>query len=288
MKYIVILSSKSSGSTALQNYLKNNFGYKTINATIHKEEETLYWTKVATVLKRPQEKMYRSSVPYSIEDSIEQLNWFFRNNGLPNISCNEATTEKQFQEFYFKLLEKMGSKVVEKSPHHLYNASNLELIKNFYDRYKHRIEFVILGLVRHPQAVMMSGWNRWGYQPKYFQSEWIRSYENLLDFQQILNINIIKYENLINGSVDLEKIINEKLISQSFVFKKSSLNKWENNPLYGFRLSDEGITVAKKYDYNSFNTKSSLKWYWLSAKSSLVYSFKNGIKYIIHSKPKNP
>ena len=57
MQHIIILSTKSSGSTALQNYFKLNFGFNTVKYTRHQEEETLYWAKVASVLDLPPVKL---------------------------------------------------------------------------------------------------------------------------------------------------------------------------------------------------------------------------------------
>jgi hypothetical protein len=261
MKHIIILSSKSSGSTALQNYLKKNFSYKTIPYTIHQEEETLYWTKVGSILQLPQKHMYRSVVPISREMAVDQLNIFFEKNNLIGVTCDLNTTEREFQEYYYRLISSIGNKIIEKSPHHLFNESNLNLMQNFIVNYQDKIDFQILGLIRHPHAVIFSAWNRWKYIPSKFEEEWYCSYKNLLDFQKSLNIKFIEYEKLVNGEIDVEKVIGEVKDANDYEFRKSSVTKWKNK-IYGHKLNSNTIFLSEKFNYSDFENKSSLVWFF--------------------------
>ena len=63
VKCIIILSSKSSGSSALQYYLSKYINVNHIRYTRHYEHETLYWTKVASALGILQKNMLNSEVP---------------------------------------------------------------------------------------------------------------------------------------------------------------------------------------------------------------------------------
>lgn len=278
MKHIILLSCKSSGSTALQNYLKENLGYKTVLFTQHQEEETLYWSKVASILEIHQNKMYRSKVPFNIGKAVEDLNEFFNKNRLPHITITKETTEKEFQEYYYELVLSLGPKFIEKSPHHLYNESNLYLIKNFVERYKNDIDFKIIGLIRHPQSVLLSGWKRWQFIPSGFEKEWNTSYINLLNWKDKLDIIFCEYEKIVTNKITLDQLIGESVIDEKYSFNSKSMNNWMNNKDYGFKLSDEVIMTAKRFGYTEFDSESSLKWMYKVSKASILYRIKRLVK----------
>ena len=250
MQHIIILSTKSSGSTALQNYFKLNFGFNTVKYTKHQEEETLYWTKVASVLEMPQTPMYRSEVPFTQREAIKELNHFFSKNDLEHICCKKDTTEKQFQEFYYELIKANKGKFIEKSPHHLYNESDLLLIRNFRKRYKNEIEFTIFGLTRHPQAVLYSAWKRWNFLPSKFQLEWDKSYRNLLEWKNELKIILVKYEDMIKHPKTIEEAVSGlDKNAEKFKFRLSSMEKWKVDKKYGFNLQSDIVDLAKNLGY---------------------------------------
>ncbi|SFN58158.1 hypothetical protein [Salegentibacter flavus] len=278
MKHITILSTKSAGSTAVQNYFKKNYGFKTVTYTEHQEEETLYWTKVASILKKPQESMYRSVVPLSVSKAVESLNSFFVENGLPEIHCTEDSKQEDFEWFYYKLISKFGPRFIEKSPHHLYNESNLKLIADFQNRYKNVIEFYNIGLVRHPQAVLYSAWKRWKYLPNKFEQEWYVSYLNLLNWKISLNMKIVKYEILVNQTSFGESILKEKPLKFNFSFKKGSVDKWKMDSQYGHLLKPATSEFLNNFGYQDFKLRRKitylieLNWY------SAIFNIKNQIK----------
>lgn len=270
MKHVIILSSKSSGSTALQNYLKNNLGFTTVNYTQHQEEETLYWSKVASILGLGQKKMYYSNVPFSANRAVEDLNMFFKENDLSDIHCSLDTTEEEFQEYYFRLMKRTGSKFVEKSPHHLYNDSNLELIKNFREQYRDQVEVVIIGLVRHPHAVVFSAWDRWKCFPEYFEEQWANSYENLLKWKEKLNMAVVSYEDMVNYKIDIPSLVNENVENENYKFRSSSMDKWKNTDSYGFKLSKRTKRIAKEYGYLDLKNDKTFKWLILKNKYAVI------------------
>lgn len=275
IKAVFILSSKSSGSTALQNYLKKNFGYKTVKYTQHQEEETLYWTKVASILNLPQEKLYRSVVPIKAERAVKELNDFFLKNDMPNLQCDLNTTEEEFQNFFFQIIQNSGNKFVEKSPHHLYNQSNLQLLLNFKKEYKEKVDIRILGLVRHPQAVIYSAWRRWKYFPEKFQNEWLNSYRKLLEWRDRLGIIIIRYEDLVTDEVNLSTVLGEDEKPESnYRFRTSSLNKWIEDPSFGFSVSKEVQVLAEKFGYQNFGSHRSWRWKLSLSKYKLIFAAK--------------
>lgn len=273
---IIILSSKSSGSSALQNYFLLNHQYKAAAYTPHHENETLYWSKVASVLELPQIKMYRSQVPFSKKEALNSLNDFLHSNGLD--TCGDPNKDFFFKR-YLDLVRNNDFRFIEKSPHHLFNESNLQLIEEFVKEYSDKVEVKIIGLVRHPQAVLYSAWKRWGFIPVEFEREWYTSYHNLLHWQNKLNIEVIKYEDLVQGDVDLEKLLmitTESLCK--FNFKGDAVDKWSHDPTYGHRLSDSTINLAKKFGYVTFNPSGNMSYWKLKYKG---WTFLRAIKRLV-------
>ena len=64
---LFILSVKSSGSSILQRILAESLSGRLVEKTTHSENETLYWTKAASVLGLPQIQMENSQVPFRKE-----------------------------------------------------------------------------------------------------------------------------------------------------------------------------------------------------------------------------
>ena len=246
---IIILSSKSSGSSALQKYFVTNHNCKAVAWTEHHENETLYWSKAASILGLPQQSMYRSQVPYSMDSARSSLKLFLKNNG---VAVDDFDSKDALYEHFYSLIKINDFRFLEKSPHHLYNESNLQLIHDFISKHNN-LEFKVLGLVRHPQAVLYSAWKRWRFIPKEFEKEWSTSYKNLLSWKEKLDIQIIKYEDLASDSLDLDqllKIKNESL--NNFRFKSGSINKWKEDKEYGHVLSKETEDLARQLGYKDF------------------------------------
>jgi hypothetical protein len=93
---IVILSDKSSGSSALQEYLVRFAGGRHVEKTRHNEHETLYWTKAASLLGLPQEKMLDSEVPIAPERARADLEALLRDN-LSELPAAADPRELAFQ-----------------------------------------------------------------------------------------------------------------------------------------------------------------------------------------------
>lgn len=77
---IIILSTKSSGSTALQELLCDFGGGRHVQQTRHGEFETLYWTKAASILGRPQLKLPDSEVPIRAHRALRDLQTLIAEN----------------------------------------------------------------------------------------------------------------------------------------------------------------------------------------------------------------
>src|SRR3954468_1456138 len=79
-KCIIILSTKSAGSSALQSLLCRFGGGKHVLHTRHNEHETLYWTKAASALGMPQVELLKSEVPIAKVQAQEELLQFLEQN----------------------------------------------------------------------------------------------------------------------------------------------------------------------------------------------------------------
>ena len=77
---IIILSEKSSGSSACQDLLSEFADIRHVSRTRHFENETLYWTKAASILGRRQRKMVDSEVPIPPERARSDLIELLRDN----------------------------------------------------------------------------------------------------------------------------------------------------------------------------------------------------------------
>lgn len=254
LQHCIILSTKSSGSSALQQFLVSNFGFEMTEKTPHHENETLYWAKAAAVLGLHQQKMHRSNIPYSRTEALEALSHFAKANQIGDIKAENATKAHIF-ELYYNLVAQHKPCFVEKSPHHLYNQSDLDLIREFIELYSDKIDFKIIGLVRHPLSMIYSGWDRWKNDCKQFEQEWFISNQNLLLNKDALQIEIVRYEDLVaeNGAF-IQKILSLDPVSKKFEFRSSSLEKWKSDKEFGHELSQETIQLANQFGYDDFET----------------------------------
>ncbi|WP_224999083.1 sulfotransferase [Cesiribacter sp. SM1] len=266
----IILSTKSAGSSALQKLLVKNYGFNMVKNTTHHENETLFWSKAASALDLYQDKMHRSKVPFSRSAALQALNKFLKDNSVEECLSADASKAEIFSA-YFDLISQYKPLFVEKSPHHLYNQSNLDLLAEFACQYKDKVNVKFLGLVRHPLSVIYSGWDRWKHDCSEFEREWFVSNVNLLKNKESLNIDIVRYEDLVaENAAFLEEKLGLKPVSDAFSFRSSSLDKWKKDKAFGHQLSDETIELAKQFGYKDFDTSGEgLSW---NFKSLSIYA----------------
>ncbi len=265
-KHIILLSTKSAGSSAFQMYLHHNFGFKFLPFSQHQENETLFWTKAASVLGYPQDPMYRSVVPYAADEAKKKLQELAGNNKIDDsIQWNESGILKLYQSFAIKF----GPLFFEKSPHHLFNWSNLELIIKAVDMLKENVECSIVGLVRNPLDTIYSAWSRWKYDPYKFEIEWRTSYNNLIKLKQNYPelISILRYEDISLNNKLIDKLnilhgINKNNETSSFAIHNNSMAKWRNNKKFGFQISAVTIELAKTLGYTQNDLINKQYWTW--------------------------
>ena len=247
LKCILILSAKSSGSTALQSLLTKFPQVNHIGKTRHFEYETLFWTKAASILQLPQVDMFDSEVPIVKEKARYDIINLLKQN-LDSYVPPENDYDLIFNGWKL-LCQKFAPVFVEKSPHHLHQSSALEMIYQCIDRLP-EIDFFIIGLVRNPMAVLYSSWDRMRTQPEKNQYEWFTAYTNLLKFKELIDdrLIIVKYEDIVRDAFCLKRAfdfigVKEKQISAGYIHGKS-VEKWKRDGFYGFHLSKKVCALA--------------------------------------------
>lgn len=250
-KCIVILSDKSSGSSALQNLLERCSQVKKVLKTRHVQNETLYWTKAASILGLPQVDMMDSEVPISRQRAEEDLKQFLTDN-LPFYSPPDDLRHLIF--VGWKLLCQQYSPIfLEKSPHHLHQWSALKLIAECVQRTS-EIDFLIIGLIRNPMDTLYSHWRRWKTFPEKNQYQWKNAYKNLIKFRDLVGDKLvtIRYEDMVTDISSLEKIfafIGDTYNHDNVFLHTSSIGKWKKDKFYGFNLAQDVMLLAEKYGY---------------------------------------
>ena len=251
-KSIIILSEKSSGSSACQNLLVKFANIEHVAKTRHNENETLYWTKAASILGKSQLKMVDSEVPIEREKAKAELISLLKGNlddYVPPVKDKELIMEG------WRLLCKKHSPIfLEKSPHHLCQWSAIELIIECI-RKINDVDFLLIGLVRNPMDTIYSQYKRWKSPPEKVQEQWLVAYQNLLRLKEIVGdqLVIVRYEDMVTSLEYLEPAFSFCEVTVSTADKtylhQKSLQKWKNDIFFGFSLSDETIELAEKYGY---------------------------------------
>jgi len=279
-KCIIVLSEKSSGSSALQNLLSDCTSIKHLAKTRHYENESLYWVKAASVLGMDQKNMLSSEVPIPINRAKRDILNLLNDNLGRNFSLKEINKDFLFHGWEL-LCEQYSPVFIEKSPHHLLQWSSIDLIIQASKKIKN-IDFLIIGLVRNPMDVIYSHYKRWGVDPDKMQYQWMRSYINLKKLQSIqkglgFEFITLRYEDIINSSIYLKPVlefcnVSIRQLNDSFLHQ-NAVTKWKNDKKYGFILSDDVFELAKEFGYEANNLINSNKLFWRVRKTIRIYFY---------------
>jgi Sulfotransferase family len=252
IKCLIILSEKSSGSSALQSRLLRIPQVHGIAWTRHFESETLYWTKAASVLGCPQVKMHQSEVPIPRERARRELITLLERN------LGEYVPPTSDRDLIFEgwrlLCRQFGPVFCEKSPHHLVQWSALELILECQKR-QPDIDFLLIGLVRNPMDTIYSQFRRWGARPERLQQQWQVAYENLQALKERCGerLVVLRYEDIVRSEAALDPIFRfcgaqaEEVVPTSF--HAGSLAKWKRDRRFGFVPDESLVALARRYGY---------------------------------------
>lgn len=251
-KSLIILSEKSSGSSALQHLLASIGDVRHVLKTRHCENETLYWTKAASVLGMPQRDMVDSEVPISCDNARADLITMLGENldGYVPPSDDRAL----IMDGWARLCRQHAPVFLEKSPHHLCQQSALALILQAMQELRD-VDFLLVGLVRNPMDTLYSQYQRWKSRPDRVQQQWLVAYRNLLQLKETVGerLVIVRYEDMIGSLAALQPVLDfcdcdAAGLAPDF-FHGRSVSRWKNDPLFGFMPSDELVDLAASYGY---------------------------------------
>ena len=253
-KCILILSNKSSGSSAVQRLLAQAADLKCVENTRHFENETLYWTKAASLLQLPQRDMLDSEVPIAPDDAKQDLLKLLADN-VPDYIPPMGDRALIF-DGWRQLCDRYSPIFLEKSPHHLLQTSALDLIIEAIEQLQGEVDFLLVGLVRNPMDVMYSAFRRWRTSPEALQDEWLVAYENLRNLKEKLSnrVIIVRYEDLVNSLEPLAPVFDfcETTVGENLeTLKEGSLLKWKGDRTFGFTLAPEVYELATAYGYTN-------------------------------------
>lgn len=264
-KSLIVLSEKSSGSSALQNLLSSVGDVRHVRRTRHYENETLYWTKAASVLEMPQLDMVDSEVPISRARARADLVTMLEEN-LDGYTP-PADDRELIMGGWERLCERYSPVFLEKSPHHLCQQSALELILQC-TRELAEVDFMLLGLVRNPMDTIYSQYRRWKSRPEKVEQQWLVAYRNLLRLRDTAGVPlvIVRYEDMIGSLAPLQPVLDFCGCSQQDLdpgyFHRGSVAKWKRDPLFGFVPSAELVELAGHYGYDSSQLDNTPNRFW--------------------------
>lgn len=263
-KSVLILSNKSSGSSAVQRLLAQAVEMKCVEKTRHFENESLYWTKAASVLNLKQQNMLDSEVPIPQAAARRDLVKLLQDNLQDYVPPSDDRA--LIMDGWRRLCDRYSPIFLEKSPHHLLQWSALSLIAECIETLQGEVDFLLIGLVRNPMDTLYSAFRRWKTPPEALQYEWLTAYANLRrlsaqlgDYTQKSSgapngkVVIIRYEDLATSLDPLLPVFDFCAAAPSAearCLNKKSLLKWQQDPLFGFSLAPDVFEMAKSYGYS--------------------------------------
>ena len=262
---LMILSTKSAGSSAVQELVCNHLGGRHVGVTRHAENETLFWTKAASALGLPPISMLDSEVPIARRRAQRELRESLAAN-LPGYDVPIDTRAMIFDGWQ-RLCLAHAPLFVEKSPHHLLQRPALELVLEAMERTS-GVTHKFLGLIRNPMDALYSAWSRWRSDPERHQHQWRLSYENLLWFQSRVGerLVVLRYEDFPAPGGAVETLASfvgaESGTEARAALHASSIARWKSDPGFGFRLHPAVASLALGFGYAPQELENQPRGFW--------------------------
>ena len=143
---------------------------------------------------------------------------------------------------------------LEKSPHHLYQWSAIELIleciRTFDD-----VDFLLIGPIRNPLDTIYSQYRRRRLLPEKVERQWLSAYRNLQRLKDLAGekLVIVRYEDMVSNLSCLAPVFDFCGVmpdsSRDTYFHQKSMNRAKEDARLCFVLSDETSELAVKYGY---------------------------------------
>lgn len=250
---VLILSDKSSGSSALQDALARHPDVRLVRWTPHKENETLFWMKAAAALHLPQPSMIDSTyIPVPPPRARVDLVEFLANN-VPGFTLPGHVDVDVFVSAWEALCSEFAPVFVEKSPHHLHSTAALDLIAQADERLPH-VDFRYVGLVRNPTDTLYSMWRRWRVPPERREVEWIRAYRNFVALQDAVGERcmMVRYEDLVSDHDTQAAILAHLGLETADMagFHSAAVGRWRADSTFGYRPSGALVELAAHFGYD--------------------------------------
>jgi hypothetical protein len=250
---VLLLSDKSSGSTALQYELLKHPRVQAVGYTMHNDHETLFWVKAAVLLGQEQVDFVEGRFPIRPAEARRDLHALLREN-VPGWAPPPSDQALVF-DGWRALCESHAPVFFEKSPHHLNNWAATALLLRYALTTDHDVR--IVGLVRNPLAVLYSAWTRWLTPPRQRQAYWLRTYRNLLAVEALVGsdrVHIVRYEDLIaepvarlRGLTDWLGLAPEAAVGEGLHAR--SARKWVGDEGFDLDLDPAVVAIAKRFGY---------------------------------------
>lgn len=258
---MIVLSDKSSGSSALLRCLLRHPTCQTVSATPHHEQETLFWVKAAAALRRPEVPVLESTtIPFGEAGGWEAFRSLLVMNGV------ETPLGPATEAFVFNgwnaLVATYGPVFVDKTPHYLHSWPTLDLLLHAQRSLNMRFRFI--GLVRDPLDTLHSMWRRWSIPPERRQWQWARAYRNLLRLQEETDdVRVVTYEDLVTAPAYFDDLATWIGLSDAHALARdlqaSSVGSGVTDARFGFRPAAEIVALARSLglpaDYPSPRTR---------------------------------
>ncbi|MEE8601610.1 sulfotransferase [Euzebya tangerina] len=266
-KAVVLLSTKSSGSSVVQDVLASTGRIRHVEHTRHQQHETLFWTKAASVLGRPQRDMLDSEVPIPPERARQDLIRLLADNTDDLPSDMPSDDDGLVFEGWRRLVEAHRPVFFEKSPHHLVQRPCLALLVEAMERVP-SIEMQLVGLVRHPMDTLYSAYRRWRTPPEALQFEWAEAYRNLqwLSSTRPDHVQVIRYEDVVADPGVLAPVTRFCGVDDARLdagrLHAGSIGAWRTDGRFGFTPDRSVVELAGEFGYDpaSMTNEPSRTW----------------------------
>jgi hypothetical protein len=264
---IFILSIRSCGSSLLQRKLVEQLHARVVDKTPHHENETLFWTKAASVLGLHQHRLEKSEVPLPSRRALSMLRTMVSENaGGQELG---SIDERGIFDAWTAIVNHGPGDLIEKSPHHLCQPEVVKLMERYADGAAVAVRFI--GLVRNPTDTLYSSWRRFGIVPEREEAHWIRAYEALWRLRERRpgQVTILRYEDLVSGSADMEQLVGEQLGPRSPIGEAihgKSVGKWRGDRRFGYSPGPEALELARRYGYDDADMLNPLARPWLGTR----------------------
>ena len=258
VRTVLLLSDKSSGSTALQAELLRHPEVRAVGYTMHNDHETLFWVKAAALVWPHREDFAGGRRPLSRRAARRDLRALLAGN-VPNWSPPERATPEADRALVWDgwraLSGAHGPVFFEKSPHHLHHWAATALLLRAALASPREVR--VVGLVRNPMAVLYSAWTRWLTPPGPRQHVWLRTARNLLAVQAALGpdrVRLWRYEDLVTRPAEEVRAMTDwlGLAPEAAVgsgLHARSARRWAADPEFSLALDPAVAAVAERLGY---------------------------------------